>query len=65
MKLSLGILAHNSSQFIERLLQAGAGFADLGAGVMMLIVLSSLVTRFAGVVAPGPSAGAGFGLSPP
>jgi predicted O-methyltransferase YrrM len=28
MKLSLGILAHNSSQFIERLLQAGAGFAD-------------------------------------
>lgn len=28
MKLSLGILAHNSASFIERLLQAGAGFAD-------------------------------------
>ena len=28
MKLSLGILAHNSAQFIERLLQAGAEFAD-------------------------------------
>jgi hypothetical protein len=30
---------------------------------MMLIVLSSLVTRFAGAVAPGPSAGAGFGFA--
>ena len=28
MKLSLGILAHNSAHFIERLLQAGAEFAD-------------------------------------
>ena len=28
MKLSLGILAHNSAQFIERLLKAGAEFAD-------------------------------------
>lgn len=28
MKLSLGILAHSSALFIERLLQAGAGFAD-------------------------------------
>jgi predicted O-methyltransferase YrrM/glycosyltransferase involved in cell wall biosynthesis len=28
MKLSLAILAHNSEQFIERLLQAGAEFAD-------------------------------------
>jgi hypothetical protein len=28
MKLSLGILAHNSAPFIERLLQAGAEFAD-------------------------------------
>jgi hypothetical protein len=29
---------------------------------MMLIVLSSLVTRFAGAVPPGPS-GAGFGFA--
>jgi predicted O-methyltransferase YrrM len=28
LKLSLGILAHNSAGFIERLLQAGSGFAD-------------------------------------
>src|SRR5262245_36980210 len=28
MKLSLGILAHNSAPFIERLLHAAAGFAD-------------------------------------
>ena len=28
MKLSLGILAHNSASFIERLLQAAGGFAD-------------------------------------
>ena len=29
----------------------------------MLIVLSSLVTRFAGAVAPGPSVGMGLGFA--